>query len=81
MLSPCKCLSKRFKTKMLILTKSCTKEHEPDGIAWTVYDADGLIQVKQQIRCRSGWRLFYGQTFQRMGTEFDLEAENSSICI
>jgi fumarate reductase flavoprotein subunit len=73
-------LGKRFKNEDVnTQSKSCTKEYEPDGIAWTVYDADGLIQVKQQIDAGLGGGLFYGQTFQRMGTEFDLEAEKQVL--
>ncbi len=73
-------LGKRFKNEDVnTQSKSCSKEYEPDGIAWTVYDADGLSEVKQQIDAGLGGGLFYGQTFQRMGVAFDLEAEQQVL--
>jgi hypothetical protein len=43
-------LGKRFKNEDVnTQSKSCDKELEPGGIAWTIYDADGLEQVKQQV--------------------------------
>ncbi len=73
-------LGNRFKNEDVnTQSKSCTKEYEPEGIAWTVYDADGLSQVKQQIDAGIGGGLFYGQTFQRIGTEFDMAAEQQVL--
>jgi hypothetical protein len=73
-------LGQRFKNEDVnTQSKSCSKHYEPDGIAWTVYDADGLQQVKKQIDAGIGGGLFYGQTFQRIGTEFDLEAEQQVL--
>lgn len=60
-------------------SKSCTKEYERDGVAWTVYDAKGLEQVKYQVDNGLGGGLFFGQTFQRMGVEFDLEGEKQIL--
>ncbi|KUG03741.1 twin-arginine translocation pathway signal precursor [hydrocarbon metagenome] len=73
-------LGNRFKNEDVnTQSKSCSKEYEPDGIAWTIYDADGLSQVKQQIDAGLGGGLFFGQTFQRIGTEFDLAAEQQIL--
>lgn len=62
-------------------SKSCTKEYQTDGIAFTIYDADGLKQVQQQIDNGLGGGLFWGQTFMRMGTKFDLKAEEEVLAM
>jgi succinate dehydrogenase/fumarate reductase flavoprotein subunit len=62
-------------------SKSCTKEYQKDGIAFTIYDADGLKQVQQQIDNGLGGGLFWGQTFMRMGTKFDLKAEEEVLAM
>lgn len=56
-------------------SKSCVKEYQPEGITFTIYDADGLEQVEDQINNGLGGGLFFGQTFMRLGTKFDMEAE------
>ncbi|HNX28052.1 MAG TPA: FAD-dependent oxidoreductase [Syntrophomonadaceae bacterium] len=60
-------------------SKSCVKEFQPEGITFTIYDADGLSEVEQQINAGLGGGLFYGQTFQRMGTKFDMAAEQQVL--
>jgi succinate dehydrogenase/fumarate reductase flavoprotein subunit len=73
-------LGKRFKNEDVnTQSKSCSKEFEKDGIAFTIYDADGLAEVKQQIDSGIAGGLFYGQTFMRKGTQFDMEAEKQVL--
>lgn len=73
-------LGERFKNEDVnTQSKSCTKELEPGGIAWTVYDADGLSQVKEQVDKRIAGGLFYGQTFASGENAFDLEAEKKTL--
>ena len=73
-------LGQRYKNEDVnTQSKSVTKIYQPNNIAWTIYDADGLSQVKQQIDSGVGGGLFYGQTFQRMGTKFDLAAEQQIL--
>ncbi|QVK24222.1 hypothetical protein KHX94_06585 [Shewanella dokdonensis] len=56
-------------------SKSCTKEMQPDGIAWTIYDSRWADQVKSQIDNNLAGGLFYGQTFQPWGQGFNKEME------
>jgi len=71
-------LGERFKNEDVnTQSKSCTKELEPGGIAWTVYDKYGIDQVKQQLDAGLAGGLFYGQTFQKWGSGFDVEMEKS----
>lgn len=73
-------LGKRYKNEDVnTQSKSVTKAFEPKRIAWTIYDADGLTEVKQQVDSGIAGGLFYGQTFQRMGTKFDLAAEQQIL--
>jgi succinate dehydrogenase/fumarate reductase flavoprotein subunit len=74
-------LGKRFKNEDVnTQSKSCTKEFEPGGIAWTVYDAEGLNQVQDQMAKGLGGGLFYGQTFTVMGgRSWSLEAEQATL--
>ncbi|MDH7478840.1 MAG: FAD-dependent oxidoreductase [Syntrophomonadaceae bacterium] len=73
-------LGQRYKNEDVnTQSKSVTKIYQPNNIAWTVYDADGLSQVKKQIDSGIGGGLFFGQTFQRIGTKFDLEAEKQVL--
>lgn len=73
-------LGKRYKNEDVnTQSKSVTKAYEPGGVAWTIYDADGLSQVKQQIDSGIAGGLFYGQTFQRIGAKYDLAAEQQIL--
>jgi hypothetical protein len=67
---------RRFKNEDVnTQSKSCTKELEPEGIAWTIYDRDGLTEVKKQVDANLGGGLFYGQMWQPWGKGFNLEVE------
>ncbi len=73
-------LGQRYKNEDVnTQSKSCTKAYQPGNIAWTIYDADGLSQVKSQVDRGLGGGLFFGQMFQRRGTEFDLAAEQQLL--
>jgi|LFRM01.1.fsa_nt_gb fumarate reductase flavoprotein subunit len=73
-------LGQRFKNEDVnTQSKSCTKELEPDGIAWTIYDADGLNQVKQQVDAGLAGGLFYGQMWQPYGQGWNLEVEKKTL--
>ncbi|QIZ76285.1 FAD-dependent oxidoreductase [Ferrimonas lipolytica] len=56
-------------------SKSCTKELQPDGIAWTIYDRDWADQVKSQVDANLAGGLFYGQMWQPWGKGFNKEVE------
>ena len=69
-------LGKRFKNEDVnTQSKSCTKEFQPHGIAWTVYDRDGLMQVKHQVDSNQGGGLFFGQMWQPWGKGWNYEVE------
>jgi succinate dehydrogenase/fumarate reductase flavoprotein subunit len=73
-------LGKRYKNEDVnTQSKSITKSLQPGNIAWSVYDADGLTEVQAQIDGGLAGGLFYGQTFMRMGTKFDLDAEKQVL--
>lgn len=56
-------------------SKSCTKELEPNGIAWTVYDRHWADQVKEQVDGNMAGGLFYGQMWQPWGNGWSKEVE------
>jgi fumarate reductase flavoprotein subunit len=60
-------------------SKSCGKLLQPGGIAWTVYDVNGLYDVQQSIARGTGGGLFWDQTERLMGQEWDLEAEQALL--
>ncbi len=60
-------------------SKSTTKAYEKGNIAWSVYDADGLTEVRDQVNRGIAGGLFYGQTFQQMGKGFDLAQEEKTL--
>jgi len=73
-------LGERFKNEDVnTQSKSCSKEYEPGGIAWTIYDADGLTQVKQQVDAGLGGGLFYGQMWQPMDLGWSMEVEQETL--
>ncbi|KUG03739.1 twin-arginine translocation pathway signal [hydrocarbon metagenome] len=71
---------KRFKNEDVnTQSKSCGKLLEPGGIAWTVYDANGLADVQKSIAAATGGGLFWDQTERLMGQEWDMEAEQALL--
>lgn len=67
---------KRFKNEDVnTQSKSCSKLFEPGGVAWTVYDSDGLNQVEMQIDSGIAGGLFYGQMDKLIGESWSLEEE------
>lgn len=69
-------LGERFKNEDVnTQSKSCTKELQPQGIAWTVYDADWVDEVKAQVDGGLGGGLFYGQMWQPWGAGFNKDVE------
>lgn len=72
-------LGKRFKNEDVnTQSKSCTKEFQPHGVAWTVYDRDGLAQVKHQVDSDQGGGLFFGQMWQPWGKGWNYEVEKAT---
>jgi len=71
---------KRYKNEDVnTQSKSITKALQPGNVAWTIYDANGLSEVAEQIDAGLGGGLFYGQTFMRKGAKFDLAAEKQIL--
>ncbi|MGD0274643.1 MAG: FAD-dependent oxidoreductase [Syntrophales bacterium] len=60
-------------------SKSCTKELQPHGIAWTIYDRDWAEQVKQQVDSNLAGGLFYGQMWQQRGKGWNIEVEKTTL--
>lgn len=61
-------------------SKSCSKLFQPEGgIAWTIYDADGLEQVKTLNETGQGGGLFFGQMFRLMGEPYDMASEKKML--
>lgn len=59
-------------------SKSCAKELQPHGIAWTIYDADWADQVKKQVDGNMAGGLFYGQMWQPWGNGWNADVEKKS---
>jgi hypothetical protein len=74
-------LGKRFKNEDVnTQSKSCSKLFEPKGgVAWTIYDADGLSQVKEQLDNGISGGLFYGQMSRMAPEAYDLEEEKQLL--
>jgi succinate dehydrogenase/fumarate reductase flavoprotein subunit len=71
---------KRFKNEDVnTQSKSCSKEYQPGGIAWSVYDANGLLDVQQRVKAGIGGGLFWDQLNRLKGEEWDLEAEQKLL--
>lgn len=69
-------LGKRFKNEDVnTQSKSCSKELEPGGIAYTIYDKNWAEQVKYQVDNNLAGGLFYGQMWQPWGNGWNLEVE------
>lgn len=73
-------LGKRFKNEDVnTQSKSCSKLYEPDRIAWTIYDADGLKQVQNQLENNQAGGLFYGQMERLIGEKWSMEEEQNQL--
>ncbi|MDR2104152.1 MAG: FAD-dependent oxidoreductase [Deferribacteraceae bacterium] len=74
-------LGKRFKNEDVnTQSKSCSKLFEPKGgVAWTIYDADGLKQVKEQLDMGVSGGLFYGQMSRLNNEPYDLKEEEALL--
>lgn len=72
-------LGKRFMNEDVnTQSKSCSKELQPHGIAWTVYDADWTDVVKKQVDGNMAGGLFYGQMWQPWGNGWNVEVEKAT---
>lgn len=73
-------LGQRYKNEDVnTQSKSVTKMLQPDNIAWTIYDDDGLKQTKQQVDAGIAGGLFYGQMWQPWGKGWNLEVEQMTL--
>jgi hypothetical protein len=73
-------LGERYKNEDVnTQSKSVTKIYQPKNIAWTIYDADGLAEVKQQVDNGISGGLFFGQQYHAPGGKFNLEAEQEVL--
>lgn len=71
---------RRFKNEDVnIQSKSCAKELQPGGVCWTIYDANGLLDVQQRINRKIGGGLFWDQLNRMVGQEWDMEAEKAML--
>jgi succinate dehydrogenase/fumarate reductase flavoprotein subunit len=52
---------------------------QPDNIAWTIYDANGLAITKKQVDDGLGGGLFYGQMWQPRGLGWNLKVEEETL--
>lgn len=69
-------LGERYKNEDVnTQSKSCSKELQPHGIAWTVYDANWADQVKAQVDSNKAGGLFYGQMWQPWGAGWNKDIE------
>lgn len=62
-----------------VQSKSCTKEYQPGGIAWTVYDADGLANVQRVLSMKQSGGLFCDQVTRLAGEEWNMETEQALL--
>lgn len=60
-------------------SKSCSKEYQPGGIAWTVYDANGLYDIQKTVEKGIGGGLFWDQTNRLIGEKWSMEAEQKLL--
>ncbi len=60
-------------------SKSCDKELQPGGIAWSVYDADWAEYVKKQVDSGEAGGLFYGQMWQPWGDGWNIKVEKATL--
>lgn len=60
-------------------SKSVTKALQTNKEAWSIYDSNGLSQVKEQIDAGLGGGLQWGQLTQPIGGEYNLEAQELTL--
>ena len=73
-------LGQRFKNEDVnTQSKSITKAFQPTKQAYTIYDANGLAEVKRQVDAGIGGGLQWGQLTQRIGGEYSLEAQQAVL--
>ncbi len=71
---------KRFKNEDVnIQSKSLTKELETGGLAWSIYDANGLSDVQKAVSMGIGGGLFWDQINRLIGEEWDMDAEQALL--
>lgn len=71
---------KRFKNEDVnTQSKSVTKALQTQKEAWSIYDAHGLEQVKEQIDAGLGGGLQWGQLTQPVGGAYNLEAQKKVL--
>lgn len=69
----------RFKNEDVNMqSKSSSKELQPHGIAWSVYDADWADEVKKQVDGHIGGGLFWGQMWQPWGAGWNRQVEEAT---
>lgn len=56
-------------------SKSCVKEFQGDGRAYTIYDANALDHIRDIVDAGLAGGISCGQQYTRMGTTFDLDLE------
>ncbi len=59
-------------------SKSCSKELQPHGIAWTIYDDNWTNDVKSQVDANLAGGLFYGQMWQPWGSGWNVQVEKDT---
>lgn len=71
---------KRFKNEDVnTQSKSITKAFQPTKQAYTIYDSNGISQVKAQVDGNIGGGLQWGQLTQSVGREYNLEAQKQVL--
>lgn len=56
-------------------SKSCVKEYQPDGLAFTIYDANSLEAFAESCNQGISGGISSGQQYRRFGVPFDMEVE------
>ena len=67
---------KRFKNEDVnTQSKSCGKLYQPDGIAWSIYDAKGLEEAQEMLNNNLAGGLFFGQQDKQVGQAWSMDDE------
>jgi len=72
---------KRFKNEDInTQSMSCGKLYQKDGIAWSIYDANGLNYAQEMMKKKIGGGLFFGQQDKVVGVnEWSLDDEKHML--